>query len=58
MIIDILREQAEKVIALEKRMEEAFPYGNVEEQRILCIMAGLQDAYSSGLMKSQTNVDR
>ena len=57
MEIEQLREQAEKVIALSKKFDESFPYGHTNEHLILCIMAGLKDAYVSGLTSSITHTE-
>ena len=54
MTPDQLREKAEKVIALSKRMEEAFPYGYADEHLLMCIMAGLHDSYISGVVSGET----
>lgn len=48
-----LRKQADKVVALSQRMEEVFPFGYSDEHLLVCIMAGLHDAFCQGVLKSQ-----
>ena len=54
MEIEQLRTQAEKVVNLSSHMNTAFPYGHDNEHLILCIMAGLKDAYVSGVTSATT----
>ena len=54
MELDQLRTQAEKVVNLASHMNTAFPYGHDNEHLILCIMAGLKDAYVSGHVSGTT----
>lgn len=54
MELEHLRQQAEKIVNLSSHMNTAFPYGNDAEHLLLCIMAGLQDAYVSGMTSKTT----
>lgn len=57
MELEQLRQQAEKIVNLAAHMNTAFPYGHDTEHLILCIMAGLQNSYVSGVTSQLTKTE-